>query len=325
MPLLKGQNVGGYVQVKQNVKFMQSVDFNNTWNHTWFVDYDNGADTYAGTSTSEAYKNLATAIAAADEWDVIYIRPRDPDVTGGDPAGIIPATAANWSIANAKHGLQLIGCGVGCDPRQSAYQTRLQGEATVTGTAPLTVLAPYVNIENLSVKRGGATGVPLIHLSSAAAAYAFAASVYNCRLHMGNGTTGSAGAVQIDSHWYAVIKGCYFDRCSVGIGFGSGLSNPVGCRITENIFEQIAADNYGDIVSAASAVLRCDIDHNNFNHAIPSNAGGKGDYIWFQGSSTGAVTANYFATATLVTATIMTLSGLLDGGGNWTNRGWLTS
>jgi len=291
----------------------------------YFVDYDNGTAGAAGKKPDKAQKNLATAISNADKWDTIYIRPRDAGVSGGDPQAITPASATNWSIPNTKWGLSLIGTGIGARPDMAAYQTRLQGYSTVTGTAPLTVLAPYVVIENLSFKRGGSTGVPLVNLSSAGGtANAFAANIHKCQFHMGNGTSGGAGAVQISSYWYAVISDSHFERCNVAIGISSSVSNPCAVRISGNTFNQPAASNYGDIVSAATAVNRILIDNNMFNHDIPSKSGGKARYLWFSGSNTGSVINNYFGTGTLVTATIMTLASLVESG-SICAKGFLTS
>jgi len=293
------------------------------WGNTFrFVDFDNGTAGSTGTSMKDTQKNLATAISDSDKWDVIYVRPRDPDDTG-DPQAITPATAVNWNIPQAKYGLSIIGTGIGSSPHVAAYKTRLQGESTVTTVAPMTVLAPYVVLENLSFKRGGATGVPLVELGSATAA-AFAAEVNRCQFHMGNGTAAGAGALQISSHWYASVQGCHFERCNLAIGITSILSNPKGVHIVGNTFNQAIASNYGDIVSGATLVERILIAENYFLHEIPTHAGGKADYIWFQGTCTGSVANNYFGTATLVTGTIMTLSGIIESGSRCA-LGFLTS
>jgi len=290
----------------------------------WFVDFDNGtAGGGQGKRMSKPQKNPATAISDAAAWDVIYIRPRTPDVAGGDPQAITPASAANWSIPNTKYGLSIIGTGVGVCPSQAAYQTRLQGESTVTGTAPMTVLAPYVCLENLSFKRGGSTGVPLVDLSSVSGAYAFAASVHRCQFHMGNGTGAGSGAINISSHWYAAITENHFERCGVAIGLTSLLANPAGVQIIGNTFNQVTAANYGDIVSGATACNRISIRDNFFEQADPTL--GTTVYIYMTGSSnTGMVANNYFGTATLVTATIMTLGGLVEAGSKCA-KGFLTS
>ena len=299
--------------------------YNGMWgNKNWFVDWDGGTAGGVGDSPDQAQKYVDTILAKATAWDTIYIRPRTPDMTGGDPQAYTPVAAANLSISATQYGLALIGTGLGCTSVEQAYQTRLQGDATVTTTPVLKVLAPYVTLENLTLKPGAATTWPLVtFLGSITGAISFGGSVYNCRLHMATGTTGDKAAVQIDSNHYTVVKNCYFDRCSVGVGFSSTYAVPVGCRITNNIFECVTGSNYGDIVVQGTAVYRINIDWNNFNHAIPGL--GAARYIFAQGSSTGSVSNNVFATATVVTATIVTLSGILDGGGNMTNRGWLTS
>ena len=319
-----GKDSLGYSVFSQKVRFKNGVALDSDWENVYYVDYDNGSDGYGdGRSSSKPFKNLATAISTAAAWDKIYVRPRPPDVAGGDPQAITPATAANWSIPNTSWGLTIIGAGRGYVPNVSAYQTRLQGESTVTGTAPMTVLAPYVVLENLSFKRGGSTGVPLVHLSSVSGAYAFAASLHRCQLHMGNGTAAGSAAVLIASHWYAAITECHFERCGVGIGFTSSISNPAACVIEGCTFNQVTGANYGDIVSAATALNRLRIHRCIFEQADPTL--GTTVYIYMNGSSnTGIVSDCYFGTATLVTATIMTLGGLVESGSKCA-KGFLTS
>lgn len=289
-----------------------------------FVDFDNGTAGSAGNDGMESpAKYVDIALADAVAWDVIYIRPRTPDVAGGDPQGITPSSTTNLSIPNTKYGISLIGTGLGILPSQAAYQTRIQGDGTTTTTSPLTVLAPYVAIENLSFKRGASTGVPLVDLSSVSGAYAFACSIDRCQFHMGNGTAAASAAVLIASHWYAAITNNHFERCGCGIGLTSILSNPAGVSIVGNTFNQVTASNYGDIVSGATACNRIKISDNIFEQADPTV--GTTVYIYMAGSAnTGIVSNNYFGTATLVTATIMTLGGLLEAGSKCA-KGFLTS
>jgi len=325
MSLVKGpRDSAQFITINDKIRFKQGIRLDDSWGNEWYVDFENGVDGAGrGRSAATPFKNLAYALTAAAAWDVIYVRPRTPDVAGGDPQAITPATAANWSIPNTHYGLQIIGCGRGHSPHQAAYQTRLQGESTVTGVSPITVLAPYVVLEKLSIKRGGSTGVPLVNLSSVAAAYAFGAELYGCQLHMGNGTAAGSAAVLVASHWYASILKCHFERCGVGIGFTSTLANPAACVIEECTFNQVTGANYGDIVSAATAVNRLRIHNNIFEQADPTL--GTTVYIYMNGSSnTGIVSNNYFGTATLVTATIMTLGGLVEAGSKCA-KGFLTS
>ena len=88
----------------------------------YFVDYDNGTAGTGGKSPGGAFKYLDTAISVAAHDDVIYIRPRRPELGtqgagpywGGDPGDITPQVAAtNWTIPYTEYGLSVIGTGSG--------------------------------------------------------------------------------------------------------------------------------------------------------------------------------------------------------------------
>jgi hypothetical protein len=291
-------------------------------NQMLFVDNEGGGA--AGTMDSP-YQYVDTAIAAASAWATIYVRPRTPDIVGGDPQVIIPTSlTANLSIAKTLYGLTLIGTGTGQGARCEGYATTLQGAAGVTSTPVLNILAPYVDIENFHFKKGGMTGYPLVQFYSPG----FGGYIGNCKFNQGNGTAYNTAAVTINSAWYTTVAGCFFDRCSVGVGLAGATADLVGTRISTNEFVQDAANNYGDIIGfSTTGHLRTIIDGNSFG-LLPSHAApGKARYIYFSGGSdTGKVYDNFFATATsVVTADNIVLNGLVDAGGNWTNRGWFTS
>jgi len=65
----------------------------------YFVDYDSGNDAHDGRAPNRAFKYLDTALSAATAWDVIYVRPRTPDTTGGDPQSMLPSSSTNFSIS----------------------------------------------------------------------------------------------------------------------------------------------------------------------------------------------------------------------------------
>ncbi len=285
-----------------------------------FVDYDNGVASNTGTQPFDACKYLDTAISKAGTWSTIYVRPRIPDYVGGDPNGFAPTAAANLVTTAAQYGLSIIGTGTGRGPRSAGYITTIQGSATVTNTPVLKVLGPYTDIENLHIKAGGVTAQPWVDLDSTA----YGSVLYNCKLNQANGTTYGVAACLV-SAWYCTVANNYFDRCNVGVGIYSVVSDPVGTEIANNEFFGVGGgSSYGDVViNASGGCLRTIIRDNIFGHPIPS--AGYAKYIYSAGgTSTGIVANNFFGTATLVTATLMTLNGEVESG-SVVHKGFLTS
>lgn len=115
---------------------------------SWFVDRSFGSDSNSGKQPTDAFQYLDTAIAAADAWDTIYVRPMTPDAT--DPGRIRPkATTLNWTIPNAKHGLSIIGAGPVIKDNSAINITHLRGAASATTGAVLDIKAPGCTVENI--------------------------------------------------------------------------------------------------------------------------------------------------------------------------------
>ena len=87
-----------------------------------------------------------------------------------------------------------------------------------------------------------------------------------------------------------------------------------------NFVTQTAAEVNCDIYIAQTDMIN--IHDCNFTHAIPT--GGENRYIKANAASTGIVANCSFATATLVTGTIMTLNGIIESGSTCA-LGFLTS
>jgi len=112
-----------------------------------------------------------------------------------------------------------------------------------------------------------------------------------------------------------------FYRNAVGIGIYALNSSARAVAIRGNIFEGLAADIRAHIAANGNAHY-ISINRNDFINDKPT--AGYAKYIYFAGANTGGVTCNFFATATLVTATLMTLGGLLEAG-SMCAKGFLTS
>lgn len=306
MPHVRGPWSGGFIEVKDPVRFMKGIDLNHSWGSTWYVDYDNGSDASAGTSPAAAFQNPATAIAAASAWDVIYIKPRDPDTSGGDPNHITPATAANWTIASTKHGLSLIGAGAGRGYTQG-YQASLKGYAGLT-TPTLYVKAPFVSLENLSFR--GATactaGIVKFSFTNSGADQSFGSSLYNDTFWKASSTMG--GALVMDAAWYMNILNSHFLSCYKGIVIGASNSVPVGIQIADCNWQGLTTE-VSTCIESSGSVTNILIQRTYMNHALPAG-GGSNKFIVFAAASTGEWMDSYIGATATTVATNTTLNGV---------------
>lgn len=287
------------------------VNYYGWWNQgTYFVDYDNGTATQTGDEIGNPAKNLATVISAADKWDTIYIRPRDPSVTGGDSNYITPASATNWTIPAAKFGMSLVGTGLGRDGHGMAYQTYLRGHASVTTGSVLEIRPPFCVIENLAFHRGGGATTGMVAFAQSAGVYSgFSGSANNCLFRFHNGTTVDNAALVIKDSWYVQVYNCIFYRNVVGVGIYALNSSARSVAIRNCVFEGKAADVNNHILSNGTADY-ITIADNIFQDAIPTK-GSNDYYIYISGgASTGIVANNVFGTTTATASTLCTLNGL---------------
>jgi hypothetical protein len=285
-----------------------SPDFNGMWgNRVWFVDYDNGQTGNSGDRPDDAQKNLQTILDKAGEWDTIYIRPRDPDSTGGDPQAILPASTSNWDIPYTLHGLSIIGTNPG-NSKASANATRLQGSATVNATPVVYAKAPYLTFENITFRRGGSTLTGL-KIGTGSTPYSFSSTLNNC-LFWKIGSTATAGALNLNS-WHNNILNSTFEECYCGIYLDSAQSNPVGTVIKGTAFVGLGSTISADIY-CSNSTLSTLIDDCRFTHTIPTGGATFGNlYINFVGASTGLFCNSFMGAADPTIATNTTLNGVL--------------
>jgi hypothetical protein len=277
----------------------------------WFVDYDHGSAGGGGKKPGEAQKYLDTILAKLQDNDVVYIRPRDPDTTGGDPQSHLPlSTTANYSIAYGISGTSLIGTGVGSGAfKNQANQTRIQGASGVT-TATLTSNAPFANFENLCFRRGSSTIAGLkINALRSASGYSFGSTVSNCAFWK-LGATATQGGLSIESAWHTLVNGCYFNECALGITVGVGESETDGIFIRGCFFDGVDTTIDADIVTGD--VARIVIDSCIFAHDQPALSSGNlyNKYINCSGTVGGLLVNSMFGTETGTISTAATLSNI---------------
>jgi len=191
--------------------------YSGWWGKSYFVDYDNGSNG-SGTSPKRALKHLQDAISKATINDTIYVRNRDQDITSTDGETILPEGTTNWSVAEAKTHLSIIGASNTSHlPYQAgAYGVILKGTATANTTAVLDVQAPFCLVENLGFHRGGSTAGGLVALTgNSTSARAMSAVISNCLFRMYSPNT-HAAVYNVDN-WFTNIYGSEFHDCNVGI------------------------------------------------------------------------------------------------------------
>jgi hypothetical protein len=267
----------------------------------WFVDFDSGTTGAYGNDMLKPQKNLKTILDHSDfgPGDGVFIKPRTPDTTGGDPNAITPAAAANWSIAYADHNVHLIGTGVG------GYMTRLQGHASVTASPTLTVNAPFVVLENLGFRRGGSTSGIVKFVTNASTGYSFGSIMNYCHLRLAD----SAGGVIIESAWYTKILNTEFSSCNRGLVIGASNSVPVEIVVDWCKWISAVGDVTADIF-ASGAVTRISISNFIMNHAVPSG-GSPNRYVSIGATSTGTIVNGSTGAVDPTIADNMTLNGVL--------------
>lgn len=257
---------------------------------SWFVDYDHGSDGNGGKDPTDAYQNLQTAIAAAGIGDVIYVRNRDQDITSTDPETILPASTTNWSVAEAKTHLSIIGASnVGHIPSAEALTSViLKGHATTNTTPVLDWQGAFGLIENLGFHRGASTAGGLVALTgNSTSLRAVGTVVNNCLFRLSNH---AVGALYNVDNWWITVYNCVFHDCRVGVEFhgsastirrnsiiGCAFRNQTATSVDTNIL--INGSNTQDVY-IADCVFACN---------APNYTGGSNLYINANAAATGVI------------------------------------
>jgi parallel beta-helix repeat protein len=276
-----------------------------------FVDYDYGSDGNSGTEPTDAYKNLQTAIDASSIGDVIYIRNRDQDTTSTDPEYIIPASTTNWSVAEAKTHLSIIGaaptshlagvCGSG---NMAIY---LRGNATATTGPVMDWKGAFGLIENIAWHRGAVTSGSILKLNGNSTSLRAANTVIaNCLFRMDSNTGGSIYNVD---NWWVTIYGCTFHDCKIGIYLHGSSSTIRRTTIDScNFRNQTAASVDQNILVSGSSTQDVTIQNCTFGCNIPG--AGTNLFINFTATATGLVYNCAFCADTVEGTSYMILNGV---------------
>jgi len=187
--------------------------------------------------------------------------------------------------------------------------TRIQG-ASGTTTATFTVKAPFVNLENLTFRKGSSTVAGLkIDAYQTNSAYAFNVTVFGCAFWKIGLAGAGAGGLVIDSAWHTVVDSCWFEACRGGIAIANNESNTDGFTCVNTVFNGLDTDIDFDIYTSGTLTTVL-IDRCIFAHDIPAYTGGSVlKYISFA-TATGLFSNSVIGSETNTIATNCSLSNI---------------
>lgn len=283
--------------------------FDGWWGKTYFVDYDHGGSN-DGLSPEAAFKHLQDAIGVATINDVIYVRNRDQDITSTDPEAIIPESTTNWSIAEAKTHLSIIGASnVSHIPTmEGQYGVYLKGHATANTTAVMDWRGAFGLVENLAFHRGGSTNGGLLALTgNSTSLRALGTVVSNCLFRLCSHA--DYGAVNNVDNWFITVYGCIFHDCLFGIRMLGSASTLRRITISNCLFRnQTAASVDTNIRLAGTNGQNIVIDSCTFT--TPVGTAGAAKMINIVDAMTGTISNCNFPIDTTEGTTGITDNGL---------------
>lgn len=278
---------------------------------TWFVDFDHGSDSNGGAQPTEAKKYLQSAIDASALGDVIYVRNRDQDITSTDPEAITPESTTNWSIAEAKTHLSIIGAAnVSHIPTQEGqYAVYLKGQSGANTTAVMDWQGAFGLIENLAFHRGGSTAGGLLALTgNSTSLRALGTVVNNCLFRYANHTL---GALYNLDNWFVTVYGCTFHNDRFGIYVHGSNTTIRRQHIERCLFRNQTATNVDtNIHMQGSSTQDVVIKDCVFACNTPNYSGGSNKFINISNAATGIVSGCQFPIDTNEGTTSMEINGL---------------
>ena len=315
MPLLKGPESGGYVEINRKVKFTDVVIASKLnplpWSKVYYVDGVDGLDTYEGTSPTRAFKTAQAALTLGGRGTVIYVRPLAYKIGTGfnryaEELTLALGGAGGTGVEATNSDISLIGITPSMNPE---FGPRFK--ATTVG---LTLDAPSLHVENIAWFAEGATEAILIRNNGA---------TYTRRGSDGttfyNVVIKGSGIVVADGGDGLTLDSCRFHSGYDGTSGGIGAlryvcsANPgTRLRILNSHFHggnvtETPATCYITVLPPMTQLLLAGCKFG----AIPTD----GHYLDFSGASnTGAILDNFFAHANLVLETSLHIGGCVQAG-----------
>lgn len=209
-----------------------------TQGNTWFVKPSTGNNSNSGKSPEQAFKTLATALAAAtaNQNDVVYLLSESNSAASTTD---YQSTALNWN----KDGVHLIGVGSGSFLQNRARIAQLSTATNVDGL--LTVSADNCLIANISVFHGvnDATSVGAVNVTGERNRF------LNCSFSgIGHATQDVADnySLQISGGAENVFERCYIGLDTVARGTAANSEIRLVSGATRNLFKDCIIATYAE-------------------------------------------------------------------------------
>ena len=315
MPVLKGEVIGGYINVTRNVKFSGAVLAGrlspSPWSTVYYVDGISGQTTNDGLSPGKAFSTIQAALTLGGRGTVIYVRPQTYKIGTGFNRYVEDLTlalggAGGSAVVATNSDISLIGVTQSLNPE---YGVRLK--ATTIG---LQSDAPSLHVENIGWYAEDATYAVYIRCNGATYTQrgADGTTFYNCVIK------GSGIYVKDGGDGLSIDK-CVFHTKYDGTSGGIGAIKYVCSNYPGARFRVMDSRFYGGNVTEAPAtcyitvlppMTQMTIAHNIFG-TIPTD----GHMINLAGSdNTGIVADNFFAHANLTLETHLHIGGCVQVG-----------
>lgn len=198
MGWLKGPVSSGVIQINRPVKFNKQVQssFFEPWADVWYVDQDNGSNSYDGKGPSSGKSTIAAAVAAAGNMDVIYLRPGSTD------------HELSASLTVSQNDIHI----VGVSPNRFQAHVELAMADATTFDPMITFSGRGGYFSNMTIKHGSSTGYATdLTCATISGRYNFFDNVYFYGpLYAEQDVASTYKGVQVTGH------GNYFYQCKFG-------------------------------------------------------------------------------------------------------------
>ena len=272
--------------------------------------------------TFEAAKNtIQAAVTAAENDDIIYVRPK--------------ALGAYYTesvvVPNTTIGLQIIGTTM--TKGGSVYQAvTWRNSSNSVDDSALDWRGGHASIENVHFFSRAAQelGFAIKAYWNTGSGLNIGSAILNCGFSADLADHPAAAglvqsAIRFDSTEGQLVEGCFFTDCRVGIAAGSTMNAWKELWIVNNRFSGLAANIAADLFLADG--LNFELHDNSFGHTVPSHAAGTmTKYVFVVGGATveGSITGNKFCSANAGYATDSTAINAKRSG-NFYTGGLMTS
>ena len=299
---MSGYNFGQNGPFWKGMSLVNNNNYAGWWGkNVWYVDDDNGDDSYKGSSPTRALKTIQKAIDKAGKHDTIFLKPREITIGTYSSHGYFSGTNV---IAADQTGLAIIGTGRGGRGIGMSIQTMIEADAGADEAA-ITVQSPGVTIENLGVKATSDSYGAIYANSNTAQAYGL--TISNCFFKDFKTTGVAVGTINLHTIHWTTIQGCTFREAGTAIAHHSTYAAVETPVIKDCDF--IGAASTWDADIRVGDVKRLMIDDCRFSHAIPTG-GAQAHYINMVGTAgTGMISNCTFSVASEDISAMCTLAG----------------